>query len=60
MKTVVLPVRQRIRKTKARAITDADRKFGAHVALRHARSTARMWGIREKKAKERAEAESNK
>ena len=60
MKTTVLPIKQRVIKTKGRAITDADRKFSAFVALRKARSDANNWGKREKKAKDKAEAESNK
>lgn len=56
MQTEVLPFKQRVRKVKARAITDADRKFSAFTALRRARADGRLWGIREKKAKEKAEA----
>ena len=56
----MLPVRQTVRKVKARAITDEERKFGAHAMLRKVRADASLWGIREKKAKEKAEAEKNK
>lgn len=60
MKKEVLPIRQLTRKEKARAITDKERKFGSFNMLRKVRADARMWGIREKKAKEKAEAEKNK
>ncbi len=57
----VLPIKQTKRRgLKARAITDADRKFGAHALLRKVRADNNMWGKREKKAKEKAEAEKNK
>jgi large subunit ribosomal protein L13e len=59
-KKEILPIRQKTRKEKARAITDKERKFGAHAMLRKVRADANMWGIREKKAKEKAEAEKNK
>jgi len=60
LKTDVLPVRQRIKKDKARKITDAEKKFKAFSMLRKVRVDANLWGVREKKAKERAEAEKNK
>ncbi|CAF0897745.1 unnamed protein product [Brachionus calyciflorus] len=58
--TEVLPVRQRVRKEKARKITDHERKFSSFSVLRKVRVDANLWGIREKKAKEKAEAEKNK
>ena len=55
-----LAIRQSAPKFKARKITDEEHKFGAHAMLRKVRADAAMWGIREKKAKEKAEAEKNK
>ena len=61
VKTAVLPFRNNlVRKSKARKITDEERKFGAHAMLRKVKADSAMWGIREKKAKEKAEAEKNK
>lgn len=58
--TEVLPIRQPTRRSKARAITDAERKFSSFAMLRKVRADTAMWGIREKKAKEKAEAEKMK
>lgn len=55
-----LPIRQRTKKEKARKITDAERKFSSFSMLRKVRVDANLWGVREKKAKEKAEAEKNK
>ena len=60
LKTVALPIRSNVRKVKSRKITEEDKKFGAFAMLRKVRADAAMWGIREKKAKEKAEAEKNK
>lgn len=60
LRTEVLPVRQRVRKDKARAITEAERKFSSFAMLRKVRADTNLWGIREKKAKEKAENEKNK
>jgi large subunit ribosomal protein L13e len=61
LKTDVLPIRQsRRRGVKARAITDQERKFSSFSMLRKVKADNNMWGIREKKAKEKAEAEKNK
>lgn len=61
LKGEVLPIKQAKRRgLKARAITDADRKFGAFATLRKVRADNNLWGKREKKAKEKAEAEKNK
>ena len=56
----MLPIKQVVQRFKARKITDEERKFGSHAMLRKVRADAAMWGIREKKAKEKAEAEKNK
>ncbi len=42
---------------KARAVTDEERKFSAFTALRQARANKRLFGLREKKAREAAEQE---
>ena len=60
VKSTVLPIRNSTRVPKARAITEAERKFSSFAMLRKVRADANMWGIREKKAKEKAEAEKNK
>jgi large subunit ribosomal protein L13e len=61
LKTAVLPISQaRRRGVKARAITDQERKFSSFSMLRKVKADNNMWGIREKKAKEKAEAEKNK
>jgi len=60
LKTDVLPVRQHVKKVKARKITDAEKKFKAFSMLRKVRVDANLWGVREKKAREKAEAEKNK
>ena len=51
----LMPVRSKPRKEKARAITDAERKYSAFVALRQARAHARLAGRRAKRAKEAEE-----
>lgn len=60
LKKEVLPIKNFTRKVKARAISDAERKFSSFSMLRKVRADNNMWGIREKKAKEKAEAEKNK
>ncbi len=60
LKTEVLPIRQSSRRVKSRKITDEDRKFNAFTTLRTVRADNNLWGVREKKAKEKAEAEKNK
>ena len=60
LKTAVLPIKNSTRKVKARKIEDAERKFSSFSMLRKVRADNNMWGIREKKAKEKAEAEKNK
>lgn len=52
----LMPVVSVPRKDKARAITDAERKYSAFVALRQARAHARLAGRRAKKAKEAEDA----
>ena len=52
----LMPIISVPRKEKARAITDAERKYSAFVALRQARAHARLAGRRAKKAKEAEDA----
>ena len=59
--TDVLAIRQPTKKTvKARKVTDAEKKFSSFSMLRKVRADKAMWGLRDKKAKEKAEAEKNK
>jgi len=55
LKGELLPIKQKFRKEKARVITEEEKKFSAFVALRQARAHARLFGIREKRAKEAAD-----
>jgi large subunit ribosomal protein L13e len=57
LKTEVLPIKQASRRVKARKIDDKERKFSSFSMLRKVRADNNLWGIREKKAKEKAEAE---
>ncbi|XP_015906689.1 large ribosomal subunit protein eL13 [Parasteatoda tepidariorum] len=56
LKHVVMPIRKRYQREKARVPTEEERKFNAFVTLRVARADARMFGKRQKKAKEAAES----
>jgi len=61
LKSHILPIKARSsRKVKARKISDEEIKFSSFSMLRKVRADSNMWGIREKKAKEKAEAEKNK
>merc|ERR1712189_49307 len=51
----VMPIKTIVKKEKARVITEDDKKFSPYVVLRTARTTARLDGIRAKRAKEAAE-----
>jgi large subunit ribosomal protein L13e len=51
----VMPIRQVVRREKARAITDDEKKFKAFVVLRQARINAKLFGKREKKKREAEE-----
>merc|ERR1712055_463998 len=53
----VMPITQIQKKEKARKITDEDKKFNAFQVLHQARATARLFGIRQKRAREKAEEE---
>merc|ERR1712080_251455 len=52
----VLPIKQVVKRPRAMELTDDLKKFRAFNTVRVARSVARLWGIRAKKAKE-AEAD---
>eukprot|EP00178_Gracilaria_changii_P003436 TRINITY_DN15079_c0_g1_i1.p2 TRINITY_DN15079_c0_g1~~TRINITY_DN15079_c0_g1_i1.p2 ORF type:complete len:217 (+),score=63.81 TRINITY_DN15079_c0_g1_i1:29-679(+) len=54
----VMPVKKQVKKVQARAIKDDERVASAYSKLRHERSAKKLKGIREKRAKERAEAEA--
>merc|ERR1712227_138365 len=56
----VMPIQQPAKREKARPITAEERKYSAFTALRQARAHKRLWGMREKKAREAAEEEKNK
>uniref|UniRef100_A0A646QDG5 Large ribosomal subunit protein eL13 n=1 Tax=Hemiscolopendra marginata TaxID=943146 RepID=A0A646QDG5_9MYRI len=51
----LMPIRQTHRREKARVVTDEERKYSVFTALRQARAHARLFGIRQKRAKEAAE-----
>lgn len=53
---VVMPIASQIRREKARVPTEEEKSFNAFVTLRVARADARLWGKRQKKAKEAAES----
>merc|ERR1712042_46609 len=55
----VMPIKQTVRREKARAITDEERKTSVFQSMRMARANQRLFGIRAKKAAERAEAAAN-
>lgn len=55
LKGVVLPIRRPVRRLKARPITDDEKKYSVYEAMRIARADAKLCGIREKKAKQKAE-----
>ncbi|XP_062868819.1 large ribosomal subunit protein eL13 [Trichomycterus rosablanca] len=56
----VMPIKKVHRKEKARVISEDEKKFKAFASLRMARSNARLFGIRAKRAKEAAEADVEK
>jgi len=51
----LMPVVSAFKREKARVITEAEKKFSAFTALRQARANARLFGIRQKRAKEASE-----
>ncbi|ORX95466.1 50S ribosomal protein L13e [Basidiobolus meristosporus CBS 931.73] len=56
----VMPVTQVIKKEKARKVTDEEKTASAYATLRNVRSEQRYRGIREKRAKLKAEEEAQK
>ena len=52
----LMPIQQFEKKEKARKITEDEKNFQAFNVLRKARSNAKLQGLREKKAREAAEA----
>lgn len=60
LKGTVMPIRNIYKKEKARLITDEERNFKAFASLCMARSNARLFGIRAKRAKEAAEQDMEK
>lgn len=55
LKGDIMPIKNAAPVVELREITDEERKFSAFKALRQARTNAKLWGIRAKKAKEAAE-----
>lgn len=55
LKGEILPIKAKVPKLKSRVISDEERKFSAFQALRMARADARLIGVREKRAKQKAE-----
>lgn len=53
---VVMPISIQIKREKAREPSEEEKNFNAFVTLRVARADARLWGKRQKKAKEAAES----
>ncbi|CAH1783236.1 unnamed protein product [Owenia fusiformis] len=51
----VMPITQVSKKEKARKITDEEKKFNAFAAIRQARANKKLFGIRKKRAQEKAE-----
>lgn len=56
----VMPIQQSRQPIKARKITDEEKNTSVFRSMRIARANARLIGIREKRAKEKAEQEAIK
>jgi len=56
----LMPIQQSRLPIKARAVTEEEKKASVFKSMRIARANARLIGIREKRAKEKAEAEAMK
>jgi large subunit ribosomal protein L13e len=56
----VLPINQRPARVRARAITDKEREVNVAALLRKSLTDAKLWGMREKRAKEKAAAAKSK
>jgi len=59
LKGTLMRIRPVQKHEKARVITEDEKKFSAFTALRQARAHARLFGIRQKRAKEAAENEAD-
>lgn len=55
LKGDILPIRQHFSRLKARAVTEDEKKYSVFGAMRVARADAKLVGVREKKAKQKAE-----
>lgn len=60
LKGAVLPIRQQVMRYKAREVTDDEKKYSVFEAMRIARADKKLIGIREKRAKAKAEEEKMK
>ena len=60
LKGPVLPIRQPRPKAQARAITEDEKKYSVFEAMRQARADKRLLGVREKRARQKAEEEKMK
>ena len=60
LKGTVLPIRQQVMRYKAREITDDEKKYSVYEAMRIARADKKLIGVREKRAKTKAEEEKMK
>ncbi|XP_064611391.1 large ribosomal subunit protein eL13-like [Liolophura sinensis] len=57
---MVMPIRKSFRGEKARKITPEENKFKAFTALRQARADTRLYGVRQKRAADKAAEEAEK
>lgn len=55
-----MPLRQPHPKAEARAVTEDEKKYSVFEAMRQARADKKMLGIREKRARQKAEDEKMK
>ena len=60
LKGPVMPITRPPPKAQARALTDDEKKYSVFEAMRQARADKRMLGIREKRARQKAEEEKMK
>ena len=56
----VLPIRQPVERSRARPITDDEKKYSVFEAMRQARADKRLVGVREKRVKQKAEETKTK
>lgn len=55
LRGVILPIKQVVRREKARKITEEEKKFKVYCHLRRLRADKRLKGARDKKAREATE-----